>query len=82
MPKIGLIFNDGKELALKTALLIQSRLKEAGYEVLRVSSSGGMVGFSNPDQHMRTFGLNECVPEGFDDSLQLAIVLGLSLIHI
>ena len=68
--------NDGKELAVDTALIIQERLEKAGNEVIRTSSSGGMVGFANPDQHMRTLGYNACIPEGFDSSMNLAIVLG------
>ena len=76
MPRVGLIVNDGKELAVETALRIQQSLEKAGHEVLRVSSSGGMVGFANPDQHMRMLGYNACVPEGFDSSMAFAIVLG------
>ncbi len=76
MPRLGLIFNDGKELALETALIIQNRLEKSGYELVSASSSGGMVGFANPDKHMRTLGYNACVPEGFDSSMHLAIVLG------
>ncbi len=76
MPRVGLIVNDGKELAVETAKKVQSRLEKVGYEVVRVSSSGGLIGFANPDQHMRTFGYNSCVPEGFDGSISLAIVLG------
>ena len=76
MPFIGLIVNDGKELAIKAALTIQKRLQDAGHEVVRASSSGGMVGFANPDQHMRTLGYSSCVPEGFNSSMSLAIVLG------
>ncbi len=76
MPSAGLIFNDGKELALKTALSIQNLLEKSGYKVVRASSSGGMLGFANPDQHMRTLGYNACVPEGFNSSMQLAVVLG------
>ena len=76
MPRLGLIFNDGKELALKTALSIQNRLENSGYELVSASSSGGMVGFANPDKHMRTLGYNACVPKGFDSSMKLAIVLG------
>ena len=60
MPRIGLIFNDGKELAHKTALRIHNLLEEAGYIVVRASSEGGMVGFANPDQHVRTLGYNTC----------------------
>ncbi len=76
MPLVGLIVNDGKEVAIKAALAIQQRLEEAGHKVVRASSSGGMVGFANPDQHMRTLRYNACVPEGFNSSMSLAIVLG------
>ncbi|MDP6833671.1 MAG: NAD(+) kinase [Prochlorococcaceae cyanobacterium ETNP1_MAG_9] len=76
MSRVGLIVNDGKDLALKSALKIQQTLEKAGHKVVRVSSSGGMVGFANPDQHMRMLGYNACVPEGFDSSMAFAIVLG------
>ena len=68
--------NDGKEIAVNAALNIQQRLEDSGIVVIRASSSGGMVGFANPDQHMRMLGYNACVPEGFDSSMTLAIVLG------
>jgi len=44
--------------------------------VLRVSSAGGMVGFANPDQHLRTLGYAACVPASFRTDLDLAVVLG------
>ncbi len=76
MPRVGLIVNDGKELAVETASIIKERLEKAGHEVVRASSAGGMVGFANPDQHMRTLGYNACVPDGFNSLMPLAIVLG------
>ncbi len=76
MPCVGLIVNDGKELAVQTAQTIQERLENNGHTVVRASSSGGMVGFANPDQHMRMHGYNACVPNGFNSSMSLAIVLG------
>ncbi len=76
MPRVGLIVNDGKNLAVETADAIQLRLEKSQYEVVRVSSAGGLVGFANPDQSMRTMGYNACVPDGFDSSMTLAIVLG------
>ena len=33
-----------------------------------------MVGFANPDQHVRPLGYTNCVPEGFDSSMEFAIV--------
>jgi len=76
VPRVGLIVNDGKDLALHTADAIESRLAAAGYDVLRVSSAGGMVGFANPDQHLRTLGYAACVPSSFRGDLELAVVLG------
>ena len=76
MQQIGLIINDGKEIAVKAGLTIQQSFEAAGIKVIRANSSGGMVGFANPDQHMRMLGYNACVPEGFDSSMSLAIVLG------
>ena len=74
--KVGLIVNDGKDLAVQTAKSISEKLEKSNYEVVRVSSSGGMVGFANPDQHVRPLGYANCVPEGFDASMEFAIVLG------
>lgn len=76
MPCVGLIVNDGKDLAVSTADRIQSELEGEGYAVVRVSSSGGMVGFANPDQHLRTRGYSACVPATFHAEMELAIVLG------
>ena len=76
MPRVGLIVNDGKDLAVATADRIEARFRQAGREVVRVSSSGGMVGFANPDQHLRSRGYAACVPVGFDAALELAVVLG------
>ena len=76
MPRVGLIVNDGKDLALATAEAIESRLQAAGLEVVRVSSAGGVVGFANPDQHLRAKGYTACVPPSFEDGVDLALVLG------
>ena len=74
--RIGLIINDGKSLALDTAEAIEQRLRRTGFELVRASSSSGVVGFANPDQHLRSRGHSACVPAAFDAGLDLAIVLG------
>ena len=76
MPRVGLIVNDGKELAVKTAKTFQNKLEDSGFEVVRVSSAGGLLGFINPDQYMSSQGYNSCVPDGFDSSILFAVVLG------
>ena len=76
MPRVGLIVNDGKELAVNTAKTFQKKLEDSGFEVVRVSSAGGLLGFINPDQYMSSQGYNSCVPDGFDSSILFAVVLG------
>ncbi|MCT0201892.1 NAD(+) kinase [Synechococcus sp. CS-603] len=76
MPCVGLIVNDGKDLAVQTANAIEAHFSAAGTSVLRVSSSGGVVGFANPDQHLRTLGYRACVPPEFHSEMDLALVLG------
>ena len=76
MPRVGLIVNDGKELAVKTAKTFQKKLEDSGFEVVRVSSAGGLLGFTNPDQYMSSQGYNSCIPDGFDSSIMFAVVLG------
>ena len=61
---------------MATADAIEARLRDAGYDVVRASSSAGMVGFANPDQHLRVKGHAACVPPGFDPSMAMAMVLG------
>ena len=76
MPRVGLIVNDGKELAVQTAKTFQKKLEDSGFEVVRVSSAGGLLGFANPDQYMSSQGYNSCIPDGFDSSIMFAVVLG------
>ena len=65
----------GKNLLFKLQIL-SKKIGKSNYEVVRVSSSGGMVGFANPDQHVRPLGYMNCVPDGFDSLMEFAIVLG------
>jgi NAD+ kinase len=76
VPCVGLIVNDGKAVAVRTADAIEARFIAAGSTVVRVSSSGGMVGFANPDTHLRSLGYTACVPSSFHPQMQLAVVLG------
>ncbi len=76
MPRVGLIVNDGKELAVNTAKTFQKKLEDSGFDVVRVSSAGGLLGFANPDQYMSSQGYNSCIPEEFDSSILFAVVLG------
>ena len=76
MPRVGLIVNDGKELAVNTAKTFHKKLEDSGFDVVRVSSAGGLLGFANPDQYMSSQGYNSCIPDGFDSSILFAVVLG------
>lgn len=64
------------DLVISTVNRIQEGLAAAGLEVVRVISSGGVVGLSNPDQDLRRKGYFACVPTSFDPKMQLAVVVG------
>jgi NAD+ kinase len=46
MPKIGIIYNDIKPIACKTAHQIQDQLLSLGCQVFMATGSGGLLGHS------------------------------------
>ncbi|NET72319.1 MAG: NAD(+) kinase, partial [Sphaerospermopsis sp. SIO1G2] len=50
MPKAGIIYNDIKPIATRTAIELKDQLTAAGWDVFITSSIGGILGYSNPDR--------------------------------
>jgi NAD+ kinase len=50
MPKAGIIYNDGKPVACRSAQEATRLLELAGWEVYTTTGSGGILGYSDPDQ--------------------------------
>ena len=75
-PVLGLIVNDSKHVAIEAATTFAESFRNAGWQVERTTSAGGLVGFGCTDGLHASHGYGACVPGNFHGSMQLAVVLG------
>ena len=76
MPKVGIIYNDGKAVACRMAKEIQDKLTSWGWEVCLAAAKGGILGYCQPDRPITYTPIESLCPLGFDSSISFAIVLG------
>jgi NAD+ kinase len=76
VPKAGIIYNDIKPVACRTAKEIEDKLKGYGWEVCLTTGMGGILGYSQPDRPVCHTSITQMVPPGFDQDMAFAIVLG------
>lgn len=76
MPKVGIIYNDVKPVACRTAEELHSKLIDQGWEVCLTTGLGGILGYSELEGEACRIPIESLVPPGFDEEIQFAIVLG------
>lgn len=76
MPKIGVIYNDIKPIACQVAQNLQKDLGEKGYQVILGTGFAGIFGYSLPEHPVCYSPIEYIAPPGFDQEMELAIVLG------
>lgn len=76
MPKVGIIFNDTKPIAERTAYEMEAWFKAQGWEVAITTGEGGILGYAKPDSPVCFTPIDSLVPTGFDSSMTFAITLG------
>ncbi|TAF11044.1 MAG: NAD(+) kinase [Nostocales cyanobacterium] len=76
MPKAGIIYNDVKPIATRTAIELKDQLTAAGWDVCVTASIGGILGYSNPDSPVCHTPVKALTPPGFDSDMEFAVVLG------
>lgn len=76
MPKAGIIFNDSKPTATKTAQQLEQQLQDRGYEVLSVTGERGLLACVTLTNNHTEQTIQGLVPEQFDHEVEFAIVLG------
>jgi NAD+ kinase len=74
--KAGIVFNDIKPIACKTAQELKQHLKSLGWEVVMATGASGILGYSRPDVLACFSEITSLVPPGFDEDMEFAIVLG------
>ena len=66
MPKAGIIFNDSKPTATKTAQQLEQQLQDRGYEVLSVTGERGLLACVTLTNNHTEQTIQGLVPEQFD----------------
>ncbi len=76
MPKAGIIYNDIKPIACRTAEDLRDKLVSYGWDVHLATGMGGILGYSKPNRPLCHTPITSLAPPGFDDEMAFAIVLG------
>jgi NAD+ kinase len=76
VPKAGIIYNDTKPIACRTAKEIEDKLKGYGWEVCIATGDGGILGYSQPHRPVCHTPINQLVPPGFEQGIDFGVVLG------
>ncbi|WP_420717304.1 NAD(+) kinase [Leptolyngbya sp. NK1-12] len=76
VPKAGIIYNDIKPVARRTAEEIADKLRGYGWDVCLTTGVGGILGYSQPHRPICHTPISQLVPPGFDRDMAFGIVLG------
>lgn len=76
MPKVGIVYNDIKPIACKVAEELQEKLIAYGWDVVKTTGCGGLLGYSQPSHPVCYTPIEQLIPPEFDADLKFAIILG------
>lgn len=76
LPKAGIIYNDDKPIACRTAKDLQEKLVAHGWDVVLATGAGGILGYATPESPVCHTPIDRLIPAGFDQDMRFAIVLG------
>ncbi len=74
--KIGIIYNDVKPVACQVTQELSTKLEAQGYQVHAATGQGGLLGYADAEKPVTFKSVESLVPEGFDELMDFAIVLG------
>jgi NAD+ kinase len=74
--KAGIVYNDVKPIACRTAQELKQHLESAGWEVVLATGATGILGYSRPETPACYSEIDSLVPPGFDQGMEFAVVLG------
>lgn len=76
MPKVGIIYNDQKPIAVRIAIELKEQFTEKGWDICITTGIGGILGYSTPRSPVCHTPIEAITPPGFDSSMTFVIVLG------
>jgi NAD+ kinase len=74
--KAGIVYNDIKPIACRTAQDLKQQLESAGWDVVLGTGEGGILGYSRPEVPACFSSIASLTPPGFDEDVAFAVVLG------
>jgi NAD+ kinase len=74
--KAGIVYNDMKPIASRTAQDIQSQLEDKGWEVVVTTGLAGILGYSRLNRPACYSSVESLIPNGFEEDVEFAVVLG------
>jgi NAD+ kinase len=74
--KAGIVYNDIKPIACRTAQDLKHHLESAGWDVVLGTGEGGILGYSRPEVPACFSSIASLTPPGFDEDVNFAIILG------
>jgi NAD+ kinase len=76
VPKAGIIYNDNKPVACRTAEELSHYLLAQGWEVETATGANGLLGYSHVGRPVCHTPIEQLVPPGFTKEVDFAVVLG------
>jgi NAD+ kinase len=76
VPKIGIIYNEGKPIATRLAREVQDKFTELGWEVCMAEGKRGILGYAHPSATASYTPIESLMAPGFDSTMKFAVVLG------
>jgi NAD+ kinase len=75
-PKAGIIYNDIKAIACKTASIVREKLEANGWDVRMATGVGGILEYSTPGSPVCHTRIEQLTPPNFDPDIAFTVVLG------
>ena len=76
MPKVGIVYNDAKPVAVSVAMDMKLWLEKRNIQAVLATGNGGILGYGKPDAPVCHTPIESLVPRGFDRDVMFVVALG------
>ena len=76
MPKVGIVYNDAKPIAVSVAMDMKLWLEKRNIQAVLATGNGGILGYGKPDAPVCHTPIESLVPLGFDRDIMFVVALG------
>jgi NAD+ kinase len=76
VPKVGIVYNDAKPVAVSVAMDMKLWLEKRNIQAVLATGNGGILGYGKPDAPVCHTPIESLVPFGFDRDVMFVVALG------